>query len=541
MFMKKENIPHVVLAAIALCGVIMLVFSTEQGPGVGGDATIYFAAARNLLEGRGVGLIGPRGEFRLTPYDPPLFPMLLSLFGLVSIDMVAAAQWLNVLLFAAIILLVGETIYHLARSTVLSLSAALLVMASPVLVPLYSWAMTEPLSCFLGFGGLVLLLLYFREPRRWWAFAASTLTAGLAFVTHYKSVPFLVAGAAGVFLLSRKPWLSRLGRSALYCVLGFVPMGAWLWYSVSMTSGVASRRFETGAGMMGRVSSLGVLLRDAVLFWFIPDSWISAPPYPYLLNRLLLSLFTLVMLAWCAAVGWKIIRRVVDREEVEGRLRLSILLALFTLGHLAMVVITYIIIYPPITVNIRMLSPVHLAVLWLVVVLLSLSRDLFPITRAMNVVVAAGAVVLLVWYGWRTFRIVRYNYAAGMGFQSVEWKQSETLRQVRNLPEGTLIVTNEELVILFLLDRPSYPLAEIYLNEPLAEFTMYGDGELVGDTAQRTFREEGAALVLFDAIYDQLELIYGEDIDERVITLTEGLEKVFEGKDGAIYYYPSGE
>lgn len=95
----------------------------------------------------------------------------------------------------------------------------------------------------------------------------------------------------------------------------------------------------------------------------------------------------------------------------------------------------------------------------------------------------------------------------------------ELIWAVRALPEDTLIITNQETALLALTGRASYPLKEVYLNQGLKEFSRYGDGDLSQDPAQRLFREDGAALVLFDQIDDQLGELYGERTEERIRTL----------------------
>jgi hypothetical protein len=312
-------------------------------------------------------------------------------------------------------------------------------------------------------------------------------------------------------------------------------MAVWMAYSISVTSGVASRRLMTLPGMLERARQIGGLLWDATLFWFIPDSWIASPPYPALLNTLMILGFTFLLIVWLV---WVLRKLASDDHIRKSYSQLVIILAIFCLVYLAMIVVTYLTIFPPITVNIRMLSPLHLAVLWLAVLLAAPPPRLTPTRRPLGIFFLTAACFTLLWYGFRTLRIVRQNYHEGMGYQSVTWKESDTLQQVDELPSDTIIVTNEELLILLLLDRPSYPLAEIYLDQPLETFTMYGDGELVDDTAQQVFVEKGAALVLFDTLEDQLELIYRENTGERIRVLTDGLNRVFKGEDGAIYYYP---
>ena len=95
------------------------------------------------------------------------------------------------------------------------------------------------------------------------------------------------------------------------------------------------------------------------------------------------------------------------------------------------------------------------------------------------------------------------------------------------------------MAVLYLTGRASYPLAEIYFDRPLEVMLPYGAGEIKpADLAQLAFRDDDAALVLFDTIYPQLEGLYGERTARRVESLTQGLERIYRGEDGAIYDQP---
>ena len=64
----------------AFAGVLLLWVSMSQSVGIGGDAVIYLESARNFAAGRGIGLIQPDGTFRLIPYFPPFYPIVLAGF-----------------------------------------------------------------------------------------------------------------------------------------------------------------------------------------------------------------------------------------------------------------------------------------------------------------------------------------------------------------------------------------------------------------------------------------------------------------------------
>jgi hypothetical protein len=89
--------------------------------------------------------------------------------------------------------------------------------------------------------------------------------------------------------------------------------------------------------------------------------------------------------------------------------------------------------------------------------------------------------------------------------------------------------------ILLHADQWPYGIEELSRQEPLSVFTRYGDG---GGEDQKLFREDGAALVLFDSAFNQFSSLYPQQEQERLEALIDGLSAFSEGNDGAIYFYP---
>ena len=195
-------ISKLVIIGSALLGVAAVTLSTNHGPGIGGDATIYIFSAKNLLAGNGLGLIEPGGGFRLIPYFPPFYSLVLAFFGLVGLNLVLAAKWLNILLFGCLVLLLGFEMLRSSKSTFYTAVICLLVALSPLLIPVYSWAMSEPLAIFLGFLGLILLNRSLSNSNNTILLIGSALVVGLSMLTRYSHVSFLMT--AIVILLIKK-------------------------------------------------------------------------------------------------------------------------------------------------------------------------------------------------------------------------------------------------------------------------------------------------------------------------------------------------
>ena len=533
--MKKEDVAYLSFLGAALIGVVVLRFSMHYGPGIGGDATIYMASARNLLDGKGFGLIGPRGEFRILPYFAPFFSLVLGFLGLVGLPMEAAAFWLNSMLFGALIWLASAETWRVTGSLAATWAVALLLALSPVLVPVFSWAMSEPLSIFLGFVCLGLTLAYLRQPARTWLLAAAAACGGLAFLTRYAAGAYLGAAALLLVVFSTESWGKRLVKAAIFSLVAILPTAAWMVYNISQTTTVSSRSVLTAAVMLERVRLFWPQMEEVVLFWLVPDSWVQAPPYPATLNHVLSIGFVLGLAVWSL-----LILRLAGKSKnsAEALYRWQIALALFSLVYLAGIALVYFTTYPPITIGSRMMSPLLAAVLCLVVLLVVQTWRLWPQIKWLKNGLLAVLFAFSVWTGVRSLRIVQQNYALGLGYNSIAWQTSDTMQVVRELPADTLMVTNEETAVLHLTGRASYPLAEIYVDEPQAVFGRYGDGDLADDPAESLFRTGQAVLVLFDSLPVQVSGLYGSRSEAWAAALVDGLEVVYQGADGGIYRYP---
>ena len=183
-----------------------------------------------------------------------------------------------------------------------------------------------------------------------------------------------------------------------------------------------------------------------------------------------------------------------------------------------------------------MLLPVYAAEFWLIYLLFalfgeynhSLSRT-FIFNTALFLVTAFGC--------YRGIRIANQNAIDGLGYNSTAWKNSETAAYIRdNIPEDRTIVTNEETALLFLLDRRTWPMHEVYVNEPDPEYYAYeSETGIENDASRRAFREGGAYLVVFDSFEDQMAEIYGDDTRARIDKLFENLHVLFDSDDGTVY------
>jgi hypothetical protein len=537
--MTKREYPIllVLLALSALVGMALVIYATRYGPGVGGDATIYLTSARSLLAGSGLGWQEADGTFRLLPYTPPFYPLVLSALGLLVKDLAAGARWLNVVLFGLSVFLTGWYFFRATRRLWLSALLSAVIATSPVIVGVQVWAMSEPIFILLGFAGLLALLEYLSFPRKSTLLIAAGLCA-LAFLTRYLGVAFVITGSLALLVLGKgddsriRLRLTRheLGEVFLFGGAAVLPILIWLVIDFSMTGTIASRSGQPAAAYWQRFLEMCPALQRIYLFWLLPDSVAARLP------GILQAAAWLVPMALLAALVWMLAKRaaVSETRAQPAALRLVWLFGLFVLVYLVTLAVVQVFTYPPITLASRMLSPVHLAVWVLLLALLHLALNLLWRNSRLAVgLVYLACLGLLATYGLRSALISRDYHAAGIGYTSTAWRDSTAVHLAGELPPEVPLISNETTALMFLAGRPAYALQEIYQDHPQDTFTVYGAGD---DPSQRAFREQGGALVLFKEHLEEDFAMYGDQVDERLLALTRGLYVYYEGDDGAIYF-----
>ena len=519
------------LTAALICaaaGAGLLFISMAQGVGVGGDATIYITSARNLLAGKGLGLINAAGDFRLIPYFPPFYSLVLALPGLFTDNLPLAALILNLVLHAGLVFLITYWTISVSDNLFPGLLLGMLLAGSPIIIPAASWAMSEPLAVLLGFSGLILLEKSLVEDQRF-AFWASAILLGLSFLTRYSSAAFIGAAVLLIFFFEGETWKKRFLRAFVYGLVSVIPMIVWLVIDFTKTSTVASRSMLSGktaelwAAFLPKIKHVFVL-------WILPDS-LSATMPGFLVT--FISIFIVLFTVGCLAGSVYALR---GGTQYPRYARMFFLLSAMNLLYLLLIVFVSLNTYPPITINTRMLLPVYIANFWLIYLLFALFGEYnHRLSRTFVFNTALFLFTALCCY--RGYRIASQNAIDGLGYNSTAWKNSETIAYVReNIPEDKTIVTNEETALLFLLDRRTWPMHEVYVNEPDAEYYAYESGTAVEtDSSRQTFRKGGAYLVVFDSFEDQMADIYRENTRDRMDKLFANLNVLFDGDDGTIY------
>ena len=238
---SRHSIPFAYIAAaialaLSLIGASLALYLTRDGAGATGDSAWYLMGAQNLLAGNGFARTSGGGELRAISHFPPVYSGLIAAISATGITPIDGARYLNLLLFAANILLVGFLIFKVTRSMVAMILGALLIMASVSLIEIHSWIMSEPLYIFLSLAIVHLLALGISSGRRGIIMAASVLTAA-AIMTRYAGFSMLAAGAVCIAVLGSRSLGWRLVSAVSFSLPALVPS---LWFVASQTSQTGS-------------------------------------------------------------------------------------------------------------------------------------------------------------------------------------------------------------------------------------------------------------------------------------------------------------
>ena len=116
----------------------------------------------------------------------------------------------------------------------------------------------------------------------------------------------------------------------------------------------------------------------------------------------------------------------------------------------------------------------------------------------------------------------------GKGFSGKEWQESETIAAIAQLPQDTLIFSNEAFAIYYLNGTPSNWIPENY--DPVKDQKDENYAQRI-DTMRSEIVERNGALVVFNSINQH-------NVYAPIGELSSGLSLLVKGSDGAIYTSP---
>jgi len=431
----------VLLAAVAATGALAQLYATTHGAGISPDSTAYLAAARSISQGQGFQHLGSGGDLQPLAVWAPLYPLVLASGAATGIDLLVWARALNATLIFANLVLAGLMIgRHNPTSRLAPAIGAGLLLISEDFLTVHAWVWTEPLALFSGFLGLYWLDRVLLSPRPM-ALVPPALILGLSCLIRYASLPFVAAGVLGILLFGKGlPGRARLARSALFGSIALLPFAGWSLRMLDLTGRVAGRAIQFRPTAPEELERGLRIAADWILPGRIQDEAIRTWAGGALL------------LIWVAGALAAMVRRnTTRRREIVGDVSHVVdLLTLFVIAYAAMIVGARFYLSPSVSISERIFS---LGYAGIVVAAVGYGGDMVKWARSRAGIPAwatwasAGllAVLLMLWGGFQlthTMKWARGAHAGGLGYATVEWRDSPLIRYVRDLPPGTPIYSN---------------------------------------------------------------------------------------------------
>jgi hypothetical protein len=430
------------LVALSATGAFLMSLTTRHGIGLRDDSFSYFTAAEGLLSGDGYGRITGQGTFTPLTNFPPIYPVLLAFTKAIGLDLAAGARLIAGLSFASTVLLAGLAALAATQSAGPSLLAAGLVLFSPSLLQVFSWAHSEDPYLPLVLGFLLLYSVSRQAPHRRYLVVATMSAGMLAVLTRYVGVVLLLVPALDiVFMLMKRG--SSIKAPVLVLAGPALGLAAFLARNKLVSGNLTNRPPPSlHLPLSGTLAEGG----ETVLGWLglSPISMFAAP-----------SWIAMISLIGCLlALGMWSLRQWSTGSYLHGDVVSAapqpILHAIHASGYAAMLAASILFLDRLTPLDDRLLSPILISLL----VLLAVGVDrLWRVQRsAARWLVPVGAVALIAWQIMLGTSALKTLSTEGMGFNSPVWRSAHAIDAIAELPDRP-IYTNNVPALYFLSRR----------------------------------------------------------------------------------------
>lgn len=496
------------LAIFAVVGFCVVILAPQQ-LGAGPDSFAYVSAASSFADGQGFRNVTWDGGSEVLTHFPPLYSFLLSGFGFGE-DPLLAAKWLNALVFAGNICLIGLILFQITAQTGVGLAGAGIFLTSEMALHTHFNIWTEALFIFLSLLTVYCLGFYgskdVNPSRRRTFLILTAVFAGLAVLTRYVGVTVIGITAVVILFTAPLPWRRRVFDTALFVAISFWPLFIWFIRNSLMADSVANRVIAYHAIQWMDIT-------DAVQtfsLWLLPGI------------RVMFVSGVIFFLLLIVAI-------VVKRPFRQPVSALFIWCTLFVFGYLAFLVFSISFIDAHTPLNYRILFPVYVTS---IIILLAGFSDVLPKIQNIPFVRLLPFGLLLIYLILNIIagqQLATLFYQYGQGYTDVSWQNSELMMRTFQLAENDPVYTNVPDAFYFARE-------EVVKGVPI---------KIYATSMQQNEAYDNQLAEMFETMADhKAVVVYFNRISrwylptEAELTQTGPLEVIFENEEGAIYIRP---
>jgi hypothetical protein len=509
--------PWVILAFL---GFLTVLLTTRYGIGASPDSVAYIGGARNLAAGHGFTMKTVSGSFEVITHFAPLYSWVLSVAGILTVDPMVGARWINAILFGLNILLVGIWIVKVngieqSRKLWLPLVGCLVLLTAPTMLEIHIMAWTEPLFIFFAFTGLFFLGLYLQkfEFRN---LLLSSILVSLAFLSRYAGIALVAAGMVGIISFSSQNLSHRFKSASFFASISLFAPLLWMARNFLSAGTATSRVFGFHPIDLSKVREAITTISS----WFlIPGSatiWIKIIP----LMGIILAYIYLVLKKQNLA-GNDSIKPGITHLPVMVKL-----LILFSLTYMAFLVFSISFVDANTPLDYRILSPLYVSSIVLVFYLVGEYLARYPKSLVLKTSLIFWGIFMLAFNVSSGSTLIQEGYDQGIGYNSLTWSRSDIWNQVEQLSHETVVYTNAPEVIYFYTNRPAMSIPRKFeSSKQQANADYFFDLE-----AMRIAIEDQQAVLLYFSSINRPTLASEDELKAYL-----SLRVLVQVKDGTIY------
>lgn len=424
--LKSLKVP-LLLLIIPVIGVLIVLFLTKYGAGISPDSISYITTADSIKAGNGLNYLDSSGELQRLIHFPPLFSLILSVFG----NPTTGARILNAILFGVFAIIAGWFIYKRTRLLGYAFVLQILIVFSNEFIDISTMVWSEMLFIVSVSIALFALVEYSFSNKSWLLLVAFILFS-LSPLIRYIGFAFIPLVPAYLILMHRKkPSVKEIVRIIIFSTLMLVPFLGFYLYNQYIGTIESIRTIGYNSIPVDKLQAGA----NTILLWFLP-------------YRLTTQYSSLILTIISFAIIFGLVELYKARSLIFAYLRIypdvlicSIFIVLYLAGLLGSIAILD--KYTPI--DYRLLSPIFMPVMYLALkAILSIGGP-----KALNIQVAL-LIYLTLFSIYTGFETISYINTNGRPFANKQWAESETVHFVKNLPESTLVYTNSIEAVYFI-------------------------------------------------------------------------------------------
>jgi len=509
------------LAGVAVFGCFQIVQATRWGLWAHSDSAVYYAAARNFMQGKGLTISLAGGGFDTYEQFPPLYPILIGVSGKLMGNYFEAARWINILAYGVFLYLSGVLVYSITQQVWTSLLAPITFLVSPMLITNFTGAMTEGVFFALMMLAWLCALHTLRFPK------VSNLTAlilvsSLLPITRYFGLSVIFANFLMLAFFFPAPLKKRLLTAARVSLLSLIPLLLWSVYLFFTTRLVGGRQIGVFAAFFKHardaLSQMTLVFQKFLPYYGRFENVLSSNTRLALMIMVVSCLFLLCVLLLLKSA----------QKGAEGRIRIAeygsafLYLLIFT----GFIWFSYSITNASFRIDDRQLSPlIPMLVIFSLLSVAALTPEGKQARLVSNLLLLLIFGFVFRYYVFTSRTLIRRLGEDGRGNSSRHYQQSGIIDALKTIPPERLIISNSSSFILMYDNRLPLQVEQFHGH-------AFGSGNSPGE---REFREKNAALVL---LFPDFYTDYGAGALELLAKVTQGLTIAYQDAVSAIYYYP---